>query len=149
MSACSSTAKCSECGQVLNVSTDTYVMWEGTALCGKCAAWNEIAVGIGDNMCRCDYCDEVVPQRNAVNIGTDGNGRINGWLCGVCYKQYLEDNGENYSAGFYDGQCNILENYVILSEAVDELQAIGREDAIDALREIYDDDTLTSYPRID
>ena len=71
------------------------------------------------------------------------------FLCGPCYKQYLQENGEDYDTGFKDGQADICENHVLLPAAVDELRAIGREDAIDALREIYVEEALTDYPDVD
>ena len=149
LSACSSSVSCSECGKTLNVSEDTYVMWSGSPLCGDCAEWNELATGIDKDLCRCDLCNEVIPKQNAVNMGISSYTNSEWFLCGPCYKQDLQDNGADYNAGFRDGQIDICENYVLLSDAVDELRAIGREDAIDALRAIYFEDALTDYPDID
>ena len=148
LSACSSSVSCSECGKNLNVSEDTYVMWRGSPLCGDCAAWNELATGIGEDLCICWDCEETIPKSSAGDMGVN-HYNVEYYLCGSCYKQYLQDNGEDYNAGFKDGQADICENYVLLPAAVDELRAIGREDAIDALREIYVEDALTDYPSID
>ena len=104
-------------------------MQSGSPFCGDCAARDEIAAGVGD-------------------MGAFSNN-VECFLCGPCYKQHLQENGEDYDTGFKDGQIDICENYVLLSYAVDELRAIGREDAIDALREIYFEDALTDYPDID
>lgn len=149
LSACSSSVSCSECGKTLNVSEDTYVMWSGSPLCGDCAAWNELAAGVGEDLCICWNCEETIPKSSAVDMGVSSYDNEGWFLCGPCYKQYLQENGEDYDTGFKDGQIDICENYVLLSDAVDELRAIGREDAIDALREIYFEDALTDYPDID
>ena len=148
LSACSSSVNCSECGKALDVSADTYVMQSGSPFCGDCAARDEIAAGVGEDLCFCWNCEETIPKSTAIDMGAFPNNVVC-FLCGPCYKQHLQENGEDYDTGFKDGQIDICEHYVLLSDAVDELRAIGREDAIDALREIYFEDALTDYPDID
>lgn len=149
LSACSSSVNCSECGKTLDVSADTYVMQSGSPFCGDCAARDEIAAGVGEDLCFCWDCEETISRSSAVDMGVSSSDNEEWFLCGACYKQYLQENGEDYDTGFKDGQIDICENYVLLSDAVDELRAIGREDAIDALREIYVEEALTDYPTID
>lgn len=131
LSACSSSVNCSECGKALDVSADTYVMQSGSPFCGDCAARDEIAAGVGEDLCFCWNCEETIPKSTAIDMGAFSNN-VECFLCGPCYKQHLQENGEDYDTGFKDGQIDICENYVLLSDAVDELRAIGREDAIDA-----------------
>ena len=106
-------------------------MQSGSPFCGDCAARDEIAAGVGEDLCFCWNCEETIPKSTAIDMGAFSNN-VECFLCGPCYKQHLQENGEDYDTGFKDGQIDICENYVLLSDAVDELRAIGREDAIDA-----------------
>lgn len=69
LSACSSSVNCSECGKALDVSADTYVMQSGSPFCGDCAARDEIAAGVGEDLCFCWNCEETIPKSTAIDMG--------------------------------------------------------------------------------
>ena len=103
LSACSSSVNCSECGKALDVSADTYVMQSGSPFCGDCAARDEIAAGVGEDLCFCWNSEETIPKSTAIDMGAFSNN-VECFLCGPCYKQHLQENGEDYDTGFKDGK---------------------------------------------
>lgn len=98
-------------------------------------------------LCACDTSEQ--SQCYSCGVSVPAKTLSGDGLCGRCYEKTLEDEGQTYDDGFYDGQLSIVENYVLLPEAVTELHDAGRDDAIEALRDIYVDEALTDYPDID
>lgn len=63
-------------------------------------------------------------------------GYDDGYECGYD-DGYYEGHQDGYGEGISIGEQNLRDNYILLPEAVDELIANGRQDAVDALLEIY------------